>query len=75
MGDVVNLNRFRKTRKRAQDKARASENRVRHGRTRSEKRRDADADERRGRLLEESRLPRGDTNGGDADDPDSPAKE
>ena len=37
MGDVVNLNQYRKQRSRAVSQKRASENRVRFGRTRSEK--------------------------------------
>lgn len=56
MAEIVNLNRFRKTRKRASASARAAENRVRHGRTGMEKRRDADAAARRERLLEGGRL-------------------
>jgi len=37
MTDPVNLNRFRKARAKADDKARAAENRVAFGRTRAEK--------------------------------------
>ncbi len=37
MTDPVNLNRFRKARAKADDKARAAENRVAFGRTRTEK--------------------------------------
>lgn len=37
MADVVNLNRFRKARARADDKKQAAENRVAFGRTRAEK--------------------------------------
>lgn len=37
MAEPVNLNRFRKTRAKADDKARAAENRVAFGRTRAEK--------------------------------------
>jgi hypothetical protein len=35
--DIVNLNKARKTRDRAEDKKRAEENRVRFGRTKAEK--------------------------------------
>lgn len=38
MGDVVNLRRARKARARAEEKARAAENRVRHGRTGADRR-------------------------------------
>lgn len=37
MGDVVNLNRFRKQAKRKQDKAKAEENRLTFGRSKVEK--------------------------------------
>lgn len=37
MGEVINLNRARKTRAKAEDKARAAANRVVHGRSKSEK--------------------------------------
>jgi hypothetical protein len=37
MGEVVNLNRFRKARAKAEQEKLAEENRVRHGRTKSEK--------------------------------------
>lgn len=37
MADVVNLNRARKARARAADKAKAAENRVRFGRSKAEK--------------------------------------
>ena len=37
MADVINLNRARKARDRAEGKARAAENRVSHGRTKAEK--------------------------------------
>lgn len=37
MAEIVNLNRARKDRAKAQDKARAAVNRVAHGRTRAEK--------------------------------------
>ena len=37
MAEIVNLNRARKDRVKAEDKARAAVNRVAHGRTRAEK--------------------------------------
>lgn len=37
MADVVNLNRFRKARARADDKKQAAENRIAFGRTKAEK--------------------------------------
>lgn len=37
MGDVINLNRYRKARARAEKERQAASNRVRHGRTRGEK--------------------------------------
>jgi len=37
MGEIVNLNRARKMRAKADDKAQASANRVAHGRTKAEK--------------------------------------
>ena len=41
MTDIVNLNQFRKKKKRADDEKRAEENRVKFGRTKAEKVRDA----------------------------------
>lgn len=37
MSDVINLNKKRKTKARADDDARAKENRLKHGRTKQEK--------------------------------------
>ena len=37
MGEVVNLNRFRKARLKAEQEKQAEENRVRHGRSKAEK--------------------------------------
>ena len=37
MAEVVNLNRARKARARAEDKAQAAQNRVAHGRTKAER--------------------------------------
>jgi len=38
MGEVINLNRFRKARVKAEQEKQAEENRTRHGRTKAEKR-------------------------------------
>ncbi|ANK83558.1 DUF4169 family protein [Minwuia thermotolerans] len=72
MAEIVSLNRFRKTRERARAAARAAENRVRHGRTGVEKRRDADAAARRERLLEGGRLT--DDSDGDGGTAGAPSK-
>lgn len=45
-GEIVNLNRARKARARAEDAARAAENRALFGRTKAEKIRDSDKAER-----------------------------
>ena len=37
MGDVVSLNKFRKTKAKADDKKQARENRIRHGQTKAER--------------------------------------
>ncbi len=37
MGEIINLNRARKTRAKAEDKALAANNRVAHGRSKAEK--------------------------------------
>ena len=57
MAEVVNLNKFRKSRTRGQEKIQASENRVKYGRTKAEKENDRRAAERQekettGRKLE-----------------------
>ena len=46
MGDVVNLNRFRKTRDKAERNKEAEANRARFGRTKAEKERDRKEAER-----------------------------
>lgn len=40
-GEIINLNRFRKTRQRAAEEAKAEENRIRFGRTKAEKQKQA----------------------------------
>ncbi|MBI1779646.1 MAG: DUF4169 family protein [Proteobacteria bacterium] len=56
MGEVVNLNKVRKARERAQDKSRAALNRSRHGETKSEKLSRRREEEREARSLEDKRL-------------------
>jgi Domain of unknown function (DUF4169) len=53
---VVNLNRFRKAKKRDEDDRRAAENRVAFGRSKAERRRVETQEERRRRELEGKRL-------------------
>ncbi|MEL7416619.1 MAG: DUF4169 family protein, partial [Pseudomonadota bacterium] len=43
MSKVINLRQARKAKSRAEDRARADENAAKHGRTKSEQARDADA--------------------------------
>ena len=52
MAEIVNLNRYRKALRKSRVKAEAEGNRVRHGRTRAEKLRDADDRDREARLLD-----------------------
>ena len=56
MGSVVNLNRFRKAKERAEAERRAAENRVAFGRSKSERRKVQDESERASRDLENKRL-------------------
>lgn len=56
MAEIVNLNKFRKARARAEDSRKASENRVRHGRDKAGKRRDDDERTRREAEAEARRL-------------------
>ena len=63
MGEVVNLNRARKTRARAEAEAQAAANRVKHGRTGAEKANDRRAEAQRQALLDGAkREDRGDPN-------------
>ena len=55
MGEIVNLNKARKTRDRAAARAGAATNRVLHGRTRSERDSEALERERASRLLDGAR--------------------
>jgi hypothetical protein len=56
MGDVVNLNRFRKTRDRAERVKDAEANRIRFGRTKAEKERDRQEAERKSQDLDGKKL-------------------
>ena len=50
MAEIVNLNKLRKAKARAEDDSRAQANRVKYGRTKAEKENDRRADERSARL-------------------------
>ncbi len=52
MAEIVNLNRARKARQRAQAERQAAENRVRFGRTKADKRREAQEKQRADQDLE-----------------------
>ena len=54
--NVVNLNRFRKQKRREEEARQAEVNRVRHGRTKGERERELADRERAARLLEGKRL-------------------
>lgn len=56
MAEVVNLNRYRKAREKERAQAEAEVNRVRHGRTRAEKLRDADEPNSDTRSLDGAKL-------------------
>jgi hypothetical protein len=56
MAEIVNLNRYRKAREKERAQAEAEVNRVRHGRTRAEKQRDADERDSETRSLDSSKL-------------------
>jgi hypothetical protein len=56
MTEVVNLNRFRKAKKREQEQRRAAENRVAFGRSKADRRLKDTEEERRRRELEGKRL-------------------
>lgn len=55
MSDVVNLNRFRKKKKAAEDAAKAEENRAKFGRTKGAKQKEAAETEARDKLLDGAR--------------------
>lgn len=56
MADIINLNKYRKARKRAEEAADAAGNRVRHGRTKAEKARTLTDVVRSGRELDDKRI-------------------
>jgi hypothetical protein len=56
MGDVVNLNRYRKQRQRIEDAKQAAENRVRFGRDKAERARTKAEQDRETRNLDNSHL-------------------
>ena len=56
MGDIVNLRRFRKNLERERAEERALENRARHGRTKAERQRDADTQDRLASDLDRHRI-------------------
>jgi hypothetical protein len=56
MGDVVNLNQYRKQRSRVISQKRASENRVRFGRSKDDKTRQAHDSDRTSRELDSKQL-------------------
>lgn len=58
MGEIVNLNRARKDRAKAEDKARASANRVAFGRTKAERQIAAKEKERTEKALDGQKLDR-----------------
>ena len=56
MGSVINLNRFRKAKERAEAERRAARNRVAFGRTKEERSKTQDEQQRTARDLENKRL-------------------
>lgn len=60
MGDIVNLNRFKKRNEREQSAKQAEANRARFGRTRAERAIDDNSNDRASRLLDQHKLDNGD---------------
>ena len=56
MGDVINLNQFRKRKTNEQNSARSAANRQKFGRTRLERKRDEDEGRKRDKTLDDSKL-------------------
>ena len=56
MGDVINLNQYRKRRERSKSQTRAAENRARKGRTKEETARERDEAAQAGSELDNNRL-------------------
>lgn len=59
--DIVNLNKFRKAKTRADDDKRAEENRAKFGRSKEQKHEDADERARRDALLDGAKIQKSDT--------------
>lgn len=57
--EIVNLNKFRKARERAEQERKAEENRAKHGRTKADRTRDDDEQARRDRLLDDAKVTSG----------------
>mgnify|MGYP006365404013 CR=1 FL=1 len=58
--DIVNLNKFRKAKTRADDKKRAEGNRAKFGRTKEKKTSDSDEQNRRDALLDGAKIEKSD---------------
>jgi hypothetical protein len=56
MAEIVNLNKMRKAKARADDESRAQANRIKYGRTKAEKESDRRAEERRALLHQGKKL-------------------
>jgi hypothetical protein len=56
MGEIVNLNKFRKAKAKAEKEAEAETNRVRHGRTKAERETQRRTDEHSSRKLDGHRI-------------------
>ena len=71
MGDVVNLNKFRKQRARTEAERTAEQNRLKHGRTKAERERDRDGQVRLIRRLDQHHLGSGDDSAGPPSEADT----
>jgi len=56
MAEIVSLNKYRKARQRSEAENRAAENRIRHGRGKAERQRDADSVARIDKALDGKRI-------------------
>jgi len=56
MAEIVSLNKYRKARQRSEAENRAAENRIRHGRDKNERQRDADGVARIDKALDGKRI-------------------
>jgi len=56
MAEIVNLNKLRKAKARAEDESRAQANRIKYGRTKAEKENDRRSEERSAQLLRGKQL-------------------